>query len=56
VLKPEGLFLVKAFHGAEFGEITARLKKHSLDQSRKPSASRGESAGDYVLARGLTGL
>lgn len=57
VLKPEGLFLVKAFHGAEFGEITARLKKtFTRVKVVKPSASRGESAETYVLARGLTGL
>jgi 23S rRNA (uridine2552-2'-O)-methyltransferase len=57
VLKPEGLFLVKAFHGAEFGEITARLKKtFTRVKVIKPSASRGESAETYVLARGLTGL
>ena len=57
VLEPDGVFLVKAFHGAEFGEITARLKKtFARIKVVKPSASRGESAETYVLARGLTGL
>ena len=57
VLKPEGFFLVKAFHGEAFGEITARLKKmFSRVKVVKPSASRGESAETYVLARGLSGL
>ena len=56
-LKPEGWFLVKAFHGEAFGEITARLKKtFARVKVIKPSASRGESAETYVLARGLTGL
>jgi 23S rRNA (uridine2552-2'-O)-methyltransferase len=56
-LKPQGWFLVKAFHGEAFGEITARLKKtFARVKVIKPSASRGESAETYVLARGLTGL
>ena len=56
-LKREGFFLVKAFHGEAFGEITARLKKSfSKVKVIKPSASRGESSETYVLARGLTGL
>ena len=56
-LKPEGWFLVKAFHGEAFGEITARLKKtFARVKVVKPSASRGESAETYLLARGLTGL
>jgi len=57
VLKPQGFFLVKAFHGEAFGEITARLKKtFARVKVVKPSASRGESAETYVLARGLSGL
>jgi 23S rRNA (uridine2552-2'-O)-methyltransferase len=56
-LKREGFFLVKAFHGEAFDEITARLKKtFSRIKVVKPSASRGESAETYVLARGPTGL
>jgi 23S rRNA (uridine2552-2'-O)-methyltransferase len=54
VLKREGFLLLKAFHGEAFGEITARLKKtFSRIKVVKPSASRGESAETYVLARGL---
>ena len=57
VLKREGVFLVKVFHGEAFGEITARLKKtFAKVKVVKPSASRGESAETYVLARGLSGL
>jgi 23S rRNA (uridine2552-2'-O)-methyltransferase len=53
-LKREGFFLVKAFHGEAFGEITLRLKKtFSRIKVIKPSASRGESSETYVLARGL---
>jgi 23S rRNA (uridine2552-2'-O)-methyltransferase len=53
-LKREGVFLVKAFHGEAFGEITLRLKKtFSRIKVIKPSASRGESSETYVLARGL---
>jgi 23S rRNA (uridine2552-2'-O)-methyltransferase len=56
-LKPEGFFLVKAFHGEAFGEIMARLKKEFAKvKVMKPSASRGESAETYVLARGVSGL
>lgn len=53
-LKREGFFLVKVFHGQAFDEITARLKKtFNRIKVIKPSASRGESAETYVLARGL---
>jgi 23S rRNA (uridine2552-2'-O)-methyltransferase len=54
VLKREGFFLVKAFHGEAFDDITARLKKtFAKVKVVKPSASRGESSETYVLARGL---
>ena len=56
-LKREGFFLVKAFHGAAFAEITSQLKQaFAKVKVVKPSASRGESAETYVVARGLTGL
>jgi len=56
-LKREGFFLVKTFHGEAFGEVMARLKKtFSRIKVVKPSASRGESAETYVVARGLSGL
>ncbi len=56
-LKPEGVFLVKAFHGGTFEELLTRLKgAFRKVKVVKPSASRGESAETYVLARGLRAL
>jgi 23S rRNA (uridine2552-2'-O)-methyltransferase len=54
VLKPDGVFLLKAFHGEAFDELMTRLKR-SFAKVRvvKPSASRGESAETYVVARAL---
>jgi 23S rRNA (uridine2552-2'-O)-methyltransferase len=54
VLKPDGVFLTKAFHGEAFDSMLARLKA-SLRKVKvvKPLASRGESAETYVLAWGL---
>lgn len=56
-LKPDGVFLVKAFHGEAFDALMARLKA-SFRRVKvvKPLASRGESAETYVLARGLAAL
>jgi 23S rRNA (uridine2552-2'-O)-methyltransferase len=53
-LKPDGVFLVKAFQGEAFNELVVRLK-HSFVKVKvvKPSASRGESSEIYLLARGL---
>jgi len=53
-LKPEGVFLVKAFHGEAFQELRARLKE-SFEKVKvvKPTASRGESSETYLVARGL---
>ena len=54
VLKPDGVFVVKAFHGEAFDELRARLKAaFSSVKVVKPPASRGESAETYVVARGL---
>lgn len=53
-LKPEGAFVVKAFHGGEFDEVRARLKQcFASSKAVKPAASRGESAETYVVARTL---
>jgi len=53
-LKPEGVFLVKAFHGEAFDDLVARLKAaFKKVKIVKPSASRGESAETYLVARGL---
>jgi 23S rRNA (uridine2552-2'-O)-methyltransferase len=56
-LKPEGVFLLKAFHGEAFQELRALLDEtFSKVKVVKPSASRGESAETYVVARGLRAL
>jgi 23S rRNA (uridine2552-2'-O)-methyltransferase len=56
-LKPDGVFVVKTFHGEAFGEVVARLKREFRKvMVRKPSASRGESSETYVVARGLLAL
>lgn len=53
-LKPEGVFLVKAFQGEAFEELLARLTgAFRAVKVVKPSASRGESAETYLVARGL---
>lgn len=55
-LKPGGTLLVKAFHGSGFSQFVAELKKHfSSVATRKPAASRAESAETYVLARRFKG-
>ena len=56
-LKPEGVFLAKAFHGEAFDALMARLKS-SFRKVKvvKPLASRGESAETYVVARGVGAL
>jgi 23S rRNA (uridine2552-2'-O)-methyltransferase len=57
ILKPDGVFVVKTFHGEAFGEVMARLKlEFGKVMVRKPSASRGESSETYVVARGLLAL
>lgn len=53
-LKPEGVFVVKTFHGEAFDDLMARLKEEfGKVKVIKPTASRGESAETYVVARGL---
>jgi 23S rRNA (uridine2552-2'-O)-methyltransferase len=57
VLKRDGVFVVKAFHGEAFDELRKRLEAvFNKVKVVKPSASRGESAETYVVARGLRGL
>ncbi len=50
-LKPDGVFVVKAFQGGAFDEVLQRLK-HDFGKVnvRKPEASRGESKETYVVA------
>lgn len=56
-LKRDGVFVVKAFHGEAFDELRARLEAvFNKVKVVKPSASRGESAETYVVARGLRPL
>lgn len=56
-LKPEGVFLTKAFQGAAFQELLGRLKSSFAKvKVVKPPASRGESSETYVLARNLRAL
>jgi 23S rRNA (uridine2552-2'-O)-methyltransferase len=57
VLKRDGVFVVKAFHGEAFDELRERLEAvFNKVKVVKPSASRGESAETYVVARGLRPL
>ena len=57
VLKPDGVFVVKAFHGEAFDALMRRMKRFfSNVKVVKPSASRGESAETYVVARALRPL
>lgn len=54
LLKPEGAFLAKMFHGEAFDEVLAALKSAFQTVAvRKPAASRGESRENYLLARGV---
>ena len=54
VLKPDGVFLTKAFHGEAFESVLARLKSTFRKvKVLKPLASRGESAETYVVAWGV---
>jgi len=51
-LKPDGVFVLKAFHGEAFDEVLQRLKQEFGTVSvRKPGASRGESRETYLVMR-----
>jgi len=53
-LKPDGVFVAKAFHGEAFDDLIARLKREFKKvKVIKPTASRGESSETYVVSRGL---
>jgi 23S rRNA (uridine2552-2'-O)-methyltransferase len=57
MLKPDGVFVVKAFHGEAFDALMKRLKTLFKNvKVVKPSASRGESAETYLVARGVRAL
>jgi 23S rRNA (uridine2552-2'-O)-methyltransferase len=56
-LQAEGVFIVKVFQGAGYDEYLRSLR--SAFQKvvvRKPASSRGESAEQYLVARGLKAL
>ena len=57
VLKREGVFVLKAFHGEAFEEVLQLLRR-TFEKVKvvKPLASRGESAETYVVARGIGAL
>ena len=53
-LKPDGVLVVKAFHGEAFDTLRSRLDStFKKVKVVKPSASRGESTETYVVARAL---
>jgi|PlaIllAssembly_1097288.scaffolds.fasta_scaffold722746_1 23S rRNA (uridine2552-2'-O)-methyltransferase len=53
-LKPDGVFLVKAFQGSGYSQYVEHLKRTFRSVStRKPAASRESSAEVYLLARGV---
>lgn len=53
-LKPDGVFVVKAFHGEAFDTLKSRLESvFKKVKIVKPPASRGESTETYVVARAL---
>jgi 23S rRNA (uridine2552-2'-O)-methyltransferase len=53
-LKPNGAVLLKAFQGSGFSQLVEQLKRGFVTVStRKPAASRAESAETYLLAQGL---
>jgi 23S rRNA (uridine2552-2'-O)-methyltransferase len=56
-LQAEGVFMVKVFQGAGYDEYLRSLRKaFQKVVVRKPASSRGESAEQYLVARGLKAL
>ncbi len=53
-LKPQGIFLVKAFQGEGFESLLKALRGRFCEvATRKPEASRGRSSEVYLVAKGL---
>jgi 23S rRNA (uridine2552-2'-O)-methyltransferase len=53
-LKPNGVLLVKCFHGSGYSQLVERFKQVFVQvKPRKPKASRDKSAETYLLGRGL---
>ncbi len=56
-LKPSGTFLAKIFHGSEFHELLAEVKKQfSQTRAIRPEATRKQSREIYILAMKLKGI
>jgi 23S rRNA (uridine2552-2'-O)-methyltransferase len=56
VLKPNGMFLAKVFHGEGFDELLKDMRtSFNTVQTRKPAASRSRSREVYQLAKGFKG-
>ncbi|WP_461520643.1 23S rRNA (uridine(2552)-2'-O)-methyltransferase RlmE [Porticoccus sp.] len=54
VLKPEGVFVAKVFHGEGFDSFMLEVKRRfQRVVARKPDASRSRSREVYLVARGL---
>lgn len=54
VLKPEGVFVAKVFHGEGFDSFMQEVKRlFQRVAARKPDASRSRSREVYLVARGL---
>jgi 23S rRNA (uridine2552-2'-O)-methyltransferase len=53
-LKPDGVFIVKAFQGSGYSQFVEYLKRcFRTVATRKPAASRESSAEVYLMARGV---
>lgn len=53
-MKPDGVLIVKAFHGSGFSQIVETFKRHFVRVvERKPKASRDKSAETFLVARGI---
>jgi 23S rRNA (uridine2552-2'-O)-methyltransferase len=54
ILKPEGVFVAKVFHGEGFDDFLRDTKRRFQQVvTRKPDASRSRSREVYLVARGL---
>ncbi len=53
-LKPQGIFVVKVFHGPGFEEFVKKARQvFKQVQVRKPDASRDESRENFLVGKGL---
>ncbi|MNV73306.1 Ribosomal RNA large subunit methyltransferase E [compost metagenome] len=53
-LKPDGVLIVKAFHGSGFSQIVQSFKQYfKRVVERKPKASRAKSSETFLVARDL---